>query len=173
MQLDVSKAFVKPGEPLPFEAEVTLAPQELSGESVSFDPVTLKGTYTLLDDTIRLEGELSTVAHAACARCLAPAHAPIALSFAETFRKDVDEVADEDFRYEGKSVPLDHMALTLVMLNLPMRFLCAENCAADLHTQAWDEEGTVWAEDGESDAPGVYHPFEGLKDLLDGNEPPQ
>ena len=41
MELDVSKGFLKPDEAFPFEAEVVLPPQEVNGETVSFDPVAL------------------------------------------------------------------------------------------------------------------------------------
>ena len=47
MELDVSKGFLKPDEAFPFEAEVVLPPQEVNGETVSFDPVALQGTYTV------------------------------------------------------------------------------------------------------------------------------
>ena len=64
MELDVSKGFLKPAEAFPFEAEVVLPPQEVNGETVSFDPVAMQGTYTVYDGKVRLEGELETAAHA-------------------------------------------------------------------------------------------------------------
>ena len=64
MELDVSKGFLKPDEAFPFEAEVVLPPQEVNGETVSFDPVAMQGTYTVYDGKVRLEGELETAAHA-------------------------------------------------------------------------------------------------------------
>ncbi len=162
MNLDISKGCLSPLVHQPFSARVELAPQDVNGETVSFDPVELEGRYAVADDAVTLEGKLSTVAHAACALCLGPAAAPVQVSFRETFRKDANEQQDEAFRYEGKSVPLDHMALTLVMLNLPMRFVCSESCNA----------GTEYLGDAE-DLPqpepeeGTYRPFEGLKDLLE------
>lgn len=123
MELDVSRGFVHPATPFSFETSLTLEAQDVGGETVTFDPVKLKGTYFVVDDTVRLEGKLMTRAHAACAVCLAPAEKAVEIDFDETFRKDANETEDECFRYEGKSVPLDHMALTLAMLNLPMRFV--------------------------------------------------
>ena len=128
MELDVSKGFLKPDEAFPFEAEVVLPPQEVNGETVSFDPVALQGTYTVYDGTVKLEGELETAAHARCALCMQPADFPVHVKFSEDFRKDADEMEEESFRFEGKKVPLDHMTLTLVVLELPMRFECREGC---------------------------------------------
>ena len=117
MELDVSKAFVTPAEAFPFEATVT------------FDPVELSGTYCMYEDNvIRLEGELHTVAHGECALCMQPAQEEVSVSFAETFRRDADELEGDSFRYEGKKLPLDHMTLTLAMLELPMRFECKDGC---------------------------------------------
>ncbi len=169
MELDVSRGFVHPATPFPFEASLTLEAQDVGGETVTFDPVKLKGTYFVVDDTVRLEGKLMTRAHAACAVCLAPAEKAVEIDFDETFRKDANETEDECFRYEGKSVPLDHMALTLAMLNLPMRFVCGRpDCHAAMELKAWNEDEKIWAQ--EADEGGTYRPFEGLNELLDSQK---
>lgn len=166
MELDVSQGFLHPATPYPFQASLMLAPQDVGGETVTFAPVMLEGTYFVADDTVRLEGRLTTTARANCALCLGLAEKAVEVTFDETFRKDANETEDECFSYEGKVVPLDHMALTLVMLNLPMRFVCGRpDCHADVALKAWNEEEKTWAEnDGET---ATYRPFEGLDVLLD------
>lgn len=166
MNLDISKGFVSPMAHLPFEAQVELAAQDVNGEAVSFDPVQIEGTYVVADDTVTVEGHLRTVAHAACALCLGPAEAPVELDFQETFRKDANEEQDEFFRYEGKNLPLDHMTLTLVMLNLPMRFVCSQSCSAGAEYLGDVED----APQPEPEEEGTYRPFEGLKDLLENRQ---
>ena len=166
MFLDVSKAFVRPMVDFDFEVEVPLEKQEVNGDEVSFEPVKLKGQYSMMDDMVRVEGKLTTVAHAPCAVCLADASAPIEVEFAESFRKDADEEEDGFFKYEGKQLPLDHMTLTLVLLNMPMRFKCEAECSAAFELKAWNEAETVWAEE-EEETQGTYRPFEGLQQLLD------
>lgn len=169
MFLDVSKAFVRPMVDFEFAVEVELEKQEVNGDEVTFDPVKLEGTYSMMDDMVRLEGRLSTVAHAPCAVCLADASAPVEVEFAESFRKDADEEEDGFFKYEGKQLPLDHMTLTLVLLNMPMRFKCDTECTAAAELKAWNEADTVWAEE-EEEPQGTYRPFEGLQDLLDAQD---
>ena len=163
MNLDISKGFVSPLAHLPFTAQVSLPPQDVGGEAITFDPVQLEGTYVVADDTVTLEGTLSTTAHATCALCLGPASAPVQVDFRETFRKDANEEEDECFLYEGKNLPLDHLTLTLVMLNLPMRFLCSEQCSAGAEYLGDVED----APQPEPEEEGTYRPFEGLKDLLE------
>ena len=169
MELDVSKAFVTPAKAFPFEATVTLPPQRVVGETITFDPVELSGTYCMYEDNvIRLEGTLTTVAHGECALCMQPAQEPVSVSFAETFRRDADELESDSFRYEGKTLPLDHMTLTLAMLELPMRFECKDGCEGSAELQAWKKNNPVSSND--EGAP-TQHPFEALRSLL--NEEPE
>ena len=54
MELDVSRGFVHPATPFPFEARLMLEAQDVGGETVTFDPVALEGTYFVVDDTCLL-----------------------------------------------------------------------------------------------------------------------
>lgn len=166
MELDVSRGFVSQETAFPFEAVVELPPQDVCGETVTFDPVALSGKYTVYEDAVVVEGELKTVAHGACSVCMEPAAAPIEVVFSERFRKDANEEEDECFLYEGKKLPLEHMTLTLVLLNTPMRFDCGTGCTAAVELKPWNEAEKVWAEDGD-EPQDTYRPFEGLKDLLE------
>ena len=167
MLLDVSKAFLDPGTAFPFEAKLQLPPQDVTGETVPFDEALLQGTYSVLEDAVHVKGTLGTVAHAVCALCLNPADIPLRVSFAEVFRKDANGQEDEAFPYQGKSVSLDQMALTLVMLALPMRFLCQEDCAGTQELQAWQRDiSKSSCEDG----PPTQRPFEALQHLLKKDE---
>ena len=173
MNLDVTKAFVRPMEDFPFEVEVALDTQDVNGDQVSFDPVKMEGTFSMIDDVVTLQGELHTVAHAPCALCMETASAPVDVAFRETFRKDADEEEDGCFRYENKLLPLDHMTLTLVLLNMPMRFQCDHDCTGGAGLTAWDEQKTVWAEEDDGEQQGTYRPFEGLAQLLEEEQKEQ
>ena len=173
MFLDASKAFMRPMEDFPFAVDVMLEKQDVNGDEVTFDPVHMEGTYMMADDTVRLEGRLSTVAHAPCAVCLSPVDVPVEVEFGETFRKDANEEEDECFRYETRMLPLDHMTLTLVLLNMPMRFQCDHDCTDGTGLTAWDEEKTVWAEEDGGEQQGTYRPFEGLAQLLEEEQKEQ
>ena len=170
MFLDVSKSFVRPMEDFPFEITVELPEQDVNGDLVTFDPVKIKGVYSMIDDVVTLSGELHTVAYAPCALCMEKASSPIEVSFTETFRKDADEEEDGCFRYDNKLLPMERMTLTLVLLNMPMRFQCDHDCTGGAGLTAWDEQKTVWAEEEDGEAQGTYRPFEGLADLLGENQ---
>ena len=84
MELDVSQGFVHPATAFPFQAELTLEAQDVGGETVTFDPVTLEGSYFVVDDTVRLEGRLTTMARAACARRKKLSRSTLTKPFART-----------------------------------------------------------------------------------------
>jgi uncharacterized metal-binding protein YceD (DUF177 family) len=163
MQLDVTQALLRPGDAFPFEAKVAVPPQTVDRETVTFGEVALKGTYSAMDGAVVLTGSLRAKAYAACAMCLEPVEVPMELEFRETFRKDAVETEDEDFHFEGSAVTLDHLTLTLLMLNLPMRFLCEENCDGK-ETQTF---GSIFNSSCQEDSP---RPFEALKRLLKEDE---
>ena len=167
MELDVTKALLSPGTEFPFSAEVEVPSQDVTGELVTFDTVSLQGTYSALDETLRLAGELTTTAHAACAMCLKPANVPLAIGFGETFTKDANEIEDEAFHYEGSKVTLDQLALTLIMLNLPMRFLCKEDCEGSEEYQTFKQD--IFKSSCEEESP-TQRPFEALQRLLTKDE---
>ncbi|HPF86893.1 MAG TPA: DUF177 domain-containing protein [Candidatus Limiplasma sp.] len=164
MELDVTQALMKPGEEFPFEATVTLSPQDVNSDTVVFDPVTLKGMYSAVDGSVQLEGRLQSTAHAPCAVCLGNVDYPMDVTFAETFRKDAVETEDEAFRYEGSVVSLDHLSLTLLMLNLPMRFLCK---GAHKDNKAYQAYSNLSKNSCQED---TQRPFEALKQLLQEDE---
>ena len=167
MELDVSKAFLRPGEEFPFEVKESILPQDVAGEMVTFDEALLRGTYSVLEDRVHLRGVLDTVVHGACAMCMEQADVPVQVSFAEGFRKDADETEDDDFRFEGKAVSLSQMALTLAMLNLPMRFLCREGCEGSKAWKKWQNENAPSSHD---EGTPTQRPFEVLQSLLKKDE---
>lgn len=167
MRLNVSKALKSPGTPFPFEATVELPPQDVLGETVRFEPVALAGSYIALDEgVVQLEGRLETTAHATCARCMGPADAKVQVDYCEQFRKDAQQ-DDEAFPYESGALDLDPLALTLVMLNLPMRFVCSESCEG---TAEWRQYQQSMPRDEEDTSARVQHPFEDLKRMLTKEE---
>lgn len=129
MKLGILHALRNPGTEYAFSVEQTMAPQDILGDEVTFDPVRLEGKLVASEDGhVMVEGTLRTIAHARCARCLQAASSEVTGEFRETFLHGGDPEDDEIFVYEGGSLDFERLTLTYLLLNLPMRFLCRENC---------------------------------------------
>ena len=85
MLLDVSKALRAPGEEIAFTHRDEIPPQEIFGDTVTFDPVVMTGYYSMMDHNLRLRGRLQTIAHGECAGCFAPVDYEVDVPFDETF----------------------------------------------------------------------------------------
>ena len=167
--LDISRALRAPGEEIPFLHRDAIPPQEIFGETVAFTDVILSGFYASLDETLRIRGTLRAVAHGHCAGCLQPVDYPMEVPFDETFIRQSRfpqqvETPDEEqeWVYEGSKVELSHLAMTLAVLELPIRFECGDACPALVQLEREEENQTHACQ---KDMPD-QHPFSALQQLL-------
>lgn len=162
MKLNVLQALRDPGAAYAFQAEQAIAPQDVNGEPIAFDPAHLEGVVSATEDgTVTLSGVLTTTAHAHCAKCLSPASAVISAPFRETFLHGEAREDDDHFAYEGSAVDLERLALTAALLELPMRFLCREDCPG---METWAGQD-VFTRSSQEELAG-QRPFAALRQLL-------
>lgn len=162
MKLNVSQALMNPGTTYAFSGEQTIAPQEVSGETISFENALLEGTYVAGEDgSVTVDGRLTVIAHGQCAKCLEPASANLESEFQETFLRDGDPEDDETFSYEGYQVEFDKLAMSYALLALPIRLLCREDCPGLPGMGCSDEDTCVCQKEEPS-----RHPFAALQQLL-------
>ena len=148
MVLDVSQAFLQPGERIAFRHEEPIPPQLIFGESITFPaPAVMEGDFLLEGSTLYLTGTLDVTAHGHCAFCLNEVRYPIRKDFSEVFlhldrmtrqtQQGTDD--DEQMTFEGKEIDLAQLALTLTVLELPMRFEC-DSCSEGSDEEEGSEE---------------------------------
>lgn len=134
MLLDVSRAMRTPGENFSFVHHEHIAPQDICGEMVSFDdPVILEGHFSMSGVDLTLDGVLTATAHSRCCNCLEMAQVNLKVPFHEVFTRvdRLNAVQDDDpdrLVFSGSKVELEHLALTLALLELPIRILCKPDC---------------------------------------------
>ena len=168
MFMDISQALRAPGEQIPFLHRDMIAPQAIFSETVTFDDVLLQGTYTMFGTSLHIRGELKTAAHAHCAACLKEVAFPVNVQVDEVFTRVEDhpkapvsedeDDTEEELIFRGSQVELGHLLMTLVLLELPIRFLCSDSCSA--RPQENDE---TYACQKDSD----QNPFSALQQLLE------
>ena len=166
MMLNISSALRSPGTAIPFVHKESLEDTVVLGETVTFPaPVVLKGTYSIVDNALVIKGQLSATARGECARCLSPVDYPLDVAVRETFlrvdprEKVEDDPWEERLVFTGTKVDLSHLFLSLVLLDLPIRFLCAQGCQSPGEIVPEDE---LLSQDNNLDD---AHPFAALKQL--------
>lgn len=128
--LNVSQALKAPGQQIPFSAEIEIEPAEVFGEVVRFSPARLTGTLLGAGEMVTLRGEMRCEATMACARCLCPVKVPLAVEVRERFSRDpASENEGEEVRPIVEfQIDLGSCARELLVLELPMRAVCSEDC---------------------------------------------
>ena len=166
MLLDVTCAIQSPGTEFPFSLSQEIAPQEVLGEQVVIDTATLNGFFSGVGESIYVRGTISTVAHAGCANCMAPAQSPIEVTFSEVFLHEEKSDDPDRFTYEGSKIDLTDLAMSLTVLSLPMRFMCKEDCKGLCGKCGKDKDHCTC----QKELPARQHPFAALQQLLTKDE---
>lgn len=168
MLLDVSKALLNPGEQFEFSHNEKIEEQEILGDVVSFEePVCVKGTYEFSGETLHLKGKIHARVHAHCVNCLKPIQREVSLPLNESYKRlrrkgQPDNLLPEEFLFfHGKEVDLYPITKTLLLLAIPMRYLCKENCKGyKEHVDRVNRKNAC------RETPEEAHPFAALKELL-------
>lgn len=120
----------------------TYRPEEIELEEEGARLLTdasVEGGATRKGQQVRLRGEIKTEVELLCDRCAAPRRAPLAVEFDTSFiPQEVEAVKAENVElqaedlilsaYEGDAVDLDELVREQILLALPSRNLCREDC---------------------------------------------
>ena len=102
------------------------------------DPLEVQITAELVDDQIRISGELHTKLELVCARCLEPVQEEVGRSFDLYYRPMVQASPDEEVRlknddteiafFQGDGLFLTDVLAEQVLLAIPMKVICRSDC---------------------------------------------
>jgi uncharacterized protein len=102
------------------------------------EPPEVAGRVTRKNGEVRLRGEIRTRAEVECDRCLKAVVVPVETSFDVTYLpadaeavSAVGELQEEDLTvavFDGESIDVDELVREQVLLGLPNRALCGEDC---------------------------------------------
>ncbi|HEY8450146.1 MAG TPA: DUF177 domain-containing protein [Bacillota bacterium] len=133
MRIDVGEIRKRRGDSLERDFTAEIEPVHFGGDTIRFTGpahVTARvhnaGNHLWAD--VRVEGE----AVLRCARCLRPIVRPLRLEYAEAFRRpEQAPLNDEQVResvYTGETIDLGEGFVEQLLLELPMKTLCSEEC---------------------------------------------
>lgn len=104
----------------------------------TLDEIHITCNIRKLQQSVFLNGAIETVIHTTCSRCLETAMLPVSASFrytlmpakAEESREEI-ELSEEDLEYgyyEGEIVDCDPLIYEQIVLQIPIKVLCTEDC---------------------------------------------
>ncbi len=121
------------------KASETFAPGALGfPEFRQTAPLNIKVNAELLGTEIRIQGDLATRLEANCDRCLGPVEIPVKQHFDLFYRpmqtiatEEEVEIAEDEMEvgfYTGDGIELADVATEQVILSVPMKVICGEEC---------------------------------------------
>jgi uncharacterized protein len=134
-------------EPVEFDLELEPEEVDMGGEAEQVGPLGAKGRAEVIHEhrgpreivaDIRLKGSFQGKFEVPCARCVEPVEIPLAADFDLIFRplgvdgdapeRSITAPETEIGYYQGDSLALEDVLREQVLLSLPVRTLCKEDC---------------------------------------------
>jgi len=140
MLVDIKPIARSTGESLPVELSGTPDSIALFYPGYRFyEPVTFSGRIANTGDGLLvLSGTVATSYESDCGRCLRPVHGTLSVPVVETYRsryhadvgrrEDQEEDDGSGYRFDGWSIDVAEALRDDLLLSLPARVLCGEDC---------------------------------------------
>ena len=86
------------------------------------------GTLTNTNGILQLNGNLMAAYSSECYRCLCAVSKALELRIKENFINSADDEQSDMYPFEGKVIDISKALNDNIILNLPMKQLCSNNC---------------------------------------------
>lgn len=129
MLLQLRPLFMGELTTLSINEQLDFSGEEFNGQVPFQTPVHVEGAVTVSADVVLLRAEISFTFHGVCDRCLN--------SFEKEYRLPIEHILvdtlsndenDDFILLQQYQLPLDDLVLTDVLLELPYKALCREDC---------------------------------------------
>lgn len=129
MLLQLKPLFLGDVSSLPIDCELDFSQVEFQGAYPFSSPVRVTGAVTAATGIVRLRVKATYTFDGVCDRCTAPIHREVTLPLEHIL---VDSLNHEDeselILVEQYQLPLDELVQADLILNLPLKNLCREDC---------------------------------------------
>ncbi len=131
MKFDLLPILNADGRKLPLNLELDFGGREEQGAKF-LTPVSVAGEFVNIGGSIELKGEARCRIEYICDRCCETFESDFCCSFEEVFKKEDTRVEDDNnpdaVILEGTAVEIDEIVLANIVVNLPTKRLCREDC---------------------------------------------
>ncbi|QCX32236.1 DUF177 domain-containing protein [Caloramator sp. E03] len=127
MLLNISDLIKGNIEVLPFE--IILNKDVLERDDFKFvllSPLKVVGNAYYDGGLVKVKGNISATVQAQCSRCLQNFDYDCNIDFDENFTKEHEN--EETYYYNGSTIDLSNMVIDNIILSMPIKFLCSEDC---------------------------------------------
>lgn len=130
MILSLKNIFISEGESEEFSANLDMSSVQTLLEKPVKEPVSVEGVLRNSAGVVTISYRVSTLLKANCARCFDEVRMPFSEEYEHTVVKDITSEEDEgDFILsENDELVLDDIVSSDLLLSLPSRFYCSDNC---------------------------------------------
>ena len=131
MFLECKQLFDIPGEKKEFDYSLDLSDVELFSSKPFQSPVSVRGIAENRAQIVSLKLDCYFVMNLACDRCLADLERSFEEHFSHILVRELSSDEDDGGDYivvEGDTLDLDELILSDILLSLPTKFLCREDC---------------------------------------------
>lgn len=129
MVFDVSKILKINSASINIEFSEVIGDLNLVDEGFEFNnPVIFTGKLTNTGNAVELDGRLVSTYKAKCYRCLKETEMELALNIKERFVRAGESAGEDDYTFEGSQIDIGKALRDNIILNLPMKQLCSEDC---------------------------------------------
>ncbi len=126
MKINIEEAVKNEGDVFTKSFNGELPAIDFLGEDYVFpEGINVKANYQFDGEGIAVSGSFSGKAKTVCARCLKEVLFPVNFEFTEYYKKKQE---DGIYTYEGEIIDLVRMLEDNVIINLPVKVLCDEDC---------------------------------------------
>lgn len=129
MLLQLKSLFMGDTQSIPIDCVMDFSDLELYGACPLQAPVHVTGQVENRTGIVRLRADVAYVLDTACDRCMTPLHRESVLSIEHILVASLNrEDADDLILVENHQLPLDELVQADLILSLPMKNLCGEDC---------------------------------------------
>lgn len=129
MLLQLKSLFMGDTQSIPIDCVLDFSTLELYGACPLREPVHVTGQVENRTGIVRLTADVAYVLDTTCDRCMTPLHRESVLPIEHILVASLNrEDADDLILVENHQLPLDELVEADLILSLPMKTLCREDC---------------------------------------------